>query len=76
MEGPCLVCGSQKNIQIHNVKKLSKMNPKLKGFNKLMSISKRKQIPVCVDCHRNIHSGQYDQESFNRLLEQKENKGL
>ena len=60
MEGPCTVCNSKENIQIHHVSKIKNVNKKLKGYDALMSKLGRKQIPVCEKCHRNIHSGNYD----------------
>jgi nicotine oxidoreductase len=62
MEGPCKVCNSKENI--HHIRKIKNVNKKLKGYDKIMSILGRKQIPVCEKCHRNIHSGNYDQEKL------------
>ncbi len=30
------------------------------GFAWLMRLQNRKQVPVCRECHRKIHRGEYD----------------
>jgi len=57
----CCICGEAKGIEMHHVRHIRKMaEKKAKGFIKLMAILNRKQIPVCEQCHRKIHSGKYD----------------
>lgn len=60
MQGPCVNCGATKNIEIHHIRKLKKKNPKLKGIDRIMSTLNRKQVPLCSQCHKNIHRGTYD----------------
>lgn len=66
MAGACVGCGSTEKIEIHHVKKIANLNPKLNNFDKLMSILNRKQIPVCAACHADIHRGLYDSKSLRK----------
>ena len=52
----CNICGSSKNVEIHDVKHIRK--GKVIGFSQIMK--KLNRIPVCRDCHMKIHSGKYD----------------
>lgn len=56
----CAICGSDNNVQMHHVKHIRKMNKKLKPMEKSMVTLNRKQIPVCINCHTDIHNGKYD----------------
>ena len=64
---PCLICGDTENIEMHHVKHIRKSNQEAKGFTKLMSRLNRKQIPVCSNCHVQIHNGKYDGISLKDL---------
>ena len=61
----CSICGSKDNIEMHHIKHLR--GEKLKGFNKLMGKLKRKQLPVCKECHVKIHNGTYAGVSLKSL---------
>lgn len=58
----CSVCGIEPNsetkIEQHHLKHVRK--GRISGFAKIMRDLNRKTIPVCQNCHRKIHSGQYD----------------
>jgi len=54
----CVICGSTQNISIHHINKLSNIKKK-DLWSILHSAHKRKQIPVCSDCHYKIHKGLY-----------------
>jgi len=59
LKGPCILCGSNQEIEIHHVRKLS--NTKRKDYlSTMMSRMNRKQVPVCKKCHNKIHQGVYD----------------
>ena len=58
-------CSSGKVVEMHHVKHIRKMGKKVSGFTKLMANINRKQIPLCSDCHRKVHSGKYDGLSLN-----------
>nr|UXN44309.1 putative reverse transcriptase [Haslea karadagensis] len=57
--GPCVLCGSNQDIEIHHVRKLSKTKRK-DYLSSMMSRMNRKQVPVCKKCHIKIHQGTYD----------------
>lgn len=58
---PCCICGSAERVQMHHVRHIRRMSDKQpKGFTAVMSKLNRKQVPVCVTCHRQIHNGGYD----------------
>jgi group II intron reverse transcriptase/maturase len=59
LKGPCLLCGSNQEIEIHHVRKLSKSKRK-NYLSAMMAKMNRKQIPVCKKCHIRIHQGMYD----------------
>jgi len=57
----CCICGEENGVEMHHVRHVRKMSDKkAKGFMRIMAILNRKQIPVCEQCHRKIHSGKYD----------------
>ncbi len=58
---PCLICGSQNGVQMHHVRHIRKMGgARPQGFTAVMARLNRKQVPVCEDCHRKIHRGDFD----------------
>ena len=52
----CNVCGSKTNVEMHHVRQLKDLNPKLDMMDKLMASRKRKQIPLCRICHVDKHT--------------------
>ena len=59
LKGPCVLCGSNQDIEIHHIRKLSKTKRK-DYLSSIMSRMNRKQVPVCKKCHIKIHQGTYD----------------
>lgn len=59
MDLPCKICGIFENIEMHHIRHLKDLNPKLSGIHAMMAKMKRKQIPLCKTCHDNVHSGKY-----------------
>ena len=59
LKGPCVLCGSNQDIEIHHVRKLSKTKRK-DYLSSMMCRMNRKQVPVCKKCHIKIHQGVYD----------------
>lgn len=57
----CSVCGieasSEISIEQHHLNHVRK--GKVQGFTKIMRDLNRKTIPVCKECHKKIHAGQY-----------------
>lgn len=57
----CCICGTTEKVVMHHVRHIRKAGGKpTTGFNAIMRALNRKQIPVCVECHSNIHRGKYD----------------
>lgn len=64
----CCICGSNVQIEMHHIKNVRKAKDGT-GFNKILGIINRKQIPVCRDCHLSIHNGKYDGKSLSDFAE-------
>jgi group II intron reverse transcriptase/maturase len=47
----CSNCGSKYRVEMHHVKYLKDLNPKLSKIDALMDKRRRKQIPLCRECH-------------------------
>jgi nicotine oxidoreductase len=45
---------------MHHVKHVCKQGHRYKGFHAEMALLNRKQIPLCKECHINVHMGLYD----------------
>jgi hypothetical protein len=48
-------CDSIYRVEIHHVRALKDLNPKIKGIDKLIINANRKQIPLCRVCHMEKH---------------------
>lgn len=59
LKGSCVLCGSNQEIEIHHVRKLSRTKRK-DYLSIMMARMNRKQITVCKKCHIKIHRGVYD----------------
>jgi group II intron reverse transcriptase/maturase len=51
----CTNCGSDYRVEMHHVRHMKDLNPKLSSLDKLMVRANRKQIPLCRDCHMKHH---------------------
>jgi group II intron reverse transcriptase/maturase len=51
----CHVCGSEYRVEMHHVRALKDLNPKLSLIDKLMASRRRKQIALCRECHMKRH---------------------
>jgi len=51
----CSVCQSDYRVEMHHVRHLKDLNPKLSLVDKLMAKRKRKQIALCRSCHMVRH---------------------
>jgi predicted nuclease of restriction endonuclease-like (RecB) superfamily len=63
--GRCELCGSRdRPIAVHHIRKLSDLDhpghQPAARWERIMSARKRKTLVVCEECHRDIHTGQYD----------------
>lgn len=62
---PCCICGktgTEVPIEMHHVRHIRKLSQKREpsGFNRVLRMLNRKQVPVCQVCHHKIHRGIYD----------------
>lgn len=62
----CCICGADQHVEVHHIRRI-RGSIETKGFQEILGILNRKQIPVCRDCHRSIHMGKYDGLSVNDL---------
>jgi hypothetical protein len=60
----CAICDCPQQVEMHHVRHIRKRGEKVKGFNLYLAAINRKQIPVCHQCHRDIHTGRYDGNSL------------
>lgn len=51
----CAICESDYKVEMHHVRQLKDLNPKLDLVDKLMAGRGRKQIPLCRLCHMTKH---------------------
>ena len=61
--GECSLCG-MKGVEMHHIRKLADIDrpgrrPKA-PWEKIMAARRRKFLPVCKDCHDDIHAGRHD----------------
>jgi len=68
----CAICDSASQVEMHHVRHIRKRGQSLRGFSLYLASINRKQIPVCKQCHRDIHQGKYDGESLPSILEKLE----
>lgn len=57
----CSKCGSESQVEMHHVRKLKDLNPKLSEIDRIMAKRQRKQIPLCRKCHleHHVHSSSW-----------------
>lgn len=62
MSTECSVCRSKHNLEMHHVRHLRKAGAAVKGDFLLAHMVRmnRKQIPLCSNCHHQVHRGLYD----------------
>ena len=63
----CAICESPEKVEMHHVRHIRKHGERLKGFSLYLAAINRKQIPVCHQCHRDIHNGKYDGNSLSEI---------
>lgn len=64
----CAICGFTGRIEMHHVRHIRKRGQRVKGFKLYLAAINRKQIPVCRQCHRDIHNGKYDGPNLTTIL--------
>ena len=64
----CELCGAQRNIEVHHIRKLADLNHKQgttpPAWKKTMAARRRKTLIVCRNCHLDIHRGRYDKKKL------------
>lgn len=53
----CSVCGSDYRVEMHHIRAMKDLNPKISYIDRLMVKAYRKQIPLCRSCHIAKHKG-------------------
>jgi len=53
----CAICQSDFKVEMHHVRAMKDLNPKISGVDRLMIERRRKQIPLCRPCHMKHHFG-------------------
>jgi hypothetical protein len=51
----CAKCGPNDRVEMHHIRLLSDLNPKLSVVDKIMAKRRRKQVPLCRVCHLEHH---------------------
>lgn len=51
----CSKCGSKYRVEMHHVRMMKDLNPKLSELDKMQAKLNRKQIPLCRECHMKHH---------------------
>jgi hypothetical protein len=64
----CAICDSNGPVEMHHVRHIRKRGETVRGFSLYLAAINRKQIPVCQQCHRDIHGGRYDGDSLPSIL--------
>jgi group II intron reverse transcriptase/maturase len=54
-DSSCTKCGTNERVEMHHIRLLSDLNPKMSAIDKLMTKRRRKQIPLCRLCHLEHH---------------------
>ena len=52
----CVKCGSEYRVEMHHVRMMKDLNPKVNKVDKIMAEKRRKQIPLCRKCHVEHHA--------------------
>ena len=63
----CAVCSSPENLEMHHIKHIKTINPKLSEFDAAVARMNRKQVPLCVVCHTKVHKGEYVGDSLKSI---------
>jgi len=66
----CVVCDSSEQVEMHHVRHIRKRGETVQGFSLYLASINRKQVPVCHQCHRDIHNGKYDGAGLAEILNQ------
>lgn len=68
----CAICKSNYRVEMHHVRHLKDLNPKLDKVDKLMAARQRKQIPLCRNCHMKKHYGKLESIDYHVVANTKQ----
>nr|YP_010833255.1 hypothetical protein QLP03_mgp066 [Agaricus bitorquis]WFG54002.1 hypothetical protein [Agaricus bitorquis] len=71
----CRKCGSVENVEMHHVRKLSDLNPKISEIDRIMVKARRKQVPLCRACHLEHHKKESPWKSSQKATINSKNQG-
>ena len=54
----CTKCGTDELVEMHHVRKMSELNPKVSEIDRIMIKAHRKQVPLCRTCHLEHHKSE------------------
>jgi len=69
----CQICDGEKNIEVHHIKKVSDLKRRNEGkknipkWKEIMIALNRNTLIVCKNCHKLIHSGEYDGRKLTKV---------
>jgi group II intron reverse transcriptase/maturase len=63
----CELCGATQQIEVHHIRAMKDVKERPEDWAKLMAAIRRKTLVVCQNCHRKIHTGQYDGPKLTQL---------
>jgi hypothetical protein len=52
---PCVLCNSTHKVEMHHVRLMKDLNPKLSTLDALMAKENFQQTPLCRECHMKVH---------------------
>lgn len=62
----CSMCGDGYRVEMHHIRMLKDLNPKLDKIDELMAKNRRKQIPLCRTCHMDYHKRKSERSNKDR----------
>lgn len=69
----CVICDSEKDIEMHHLRKVANIRSKFKfegqSSTKLISAMNRKQIPLCNYHHKELHKGNLGYWEYRKIAE-------
>ena len=72
----CLLCGSNKRVEMHHIRSVKDVRAKWRSGNRTFEQWKgsvnRKQVPLCAYHHDNLHGGRLNYQDMKRIAEFKE----
>lgn len=69
----CVKCGTKELVEMHHVRKMSELNPKVSEIDRIMIKARRKQVPLCRNCHLEHHKTETPWKSKNKKREDRRN---